>query len=455
VVNGEEPSAFDAVPLRRATPDGPDQAGGGEPPGPAAVAPSDEPASSESASAAPVHDEPVSSASAGDKPAQAGDKPAQAGDEPASSGPAGAEAAGDEAAGDKPTRDEAASDKPAHDEAAGDQPAGGGPTGGGPAATPVRHPRTLVGRGAQALRRLPPPHRIAGSAARRTARWARRPNGRLALIGLFIAVLLALTGAAGAYLVPASAPVDSARPAAQDSNAPGGAGDSPSMAASAPTTVPSAGAELTPPAVPVPSSSAGAPIGVAGARPADALSGWAQHMAGRIDVPPVALQAYGYAEFVVGETTPGCKLRWTTLAAIGKVESNHGSSNNATLYPDGQALPAIVGPALDGKGGRQPVADTDGGQLDNDIKWDHAVGPMQFIPSTWRTQAVDADNDGVRNPNDIDDAALAAANYLCSNGRDLATPGGWWDAIAAYNIPRSYGEAVFAAANNYGTRSGT
>jgi membrane-bound lytic murein transglycosylase B len=422
VVNGEEPSAFDAVPLRRATPDGPDQAGGGEPPGPAAPAPNDEPASSESAGAAPVHDEPVSSAPAGDKPAPADDEPAS---------------------------DEAAGDKPAPDQAAGDQPAGDGS-----AATPARHRRALVGRGVQALRRLPPPHRLAGTAARRTARWARRPNGRLALIGLFIVVLLALTGAAGAYLVPASAPVDSPQPAAQNSNAPEGAGDSPSMVASAPTTVPSAGAELTPPAVPVPSSSAGAPIGVAGARPADALSGWAQQMAGRIDVPPVALQAYGYAEFVVGATTPGCKLRWTTLAAIGKVESNHGSSNGATLYPDGQALPAIFGPALDGKGGRQAVADTDGGQLDNDIKWDHAVGPMQFIPSTWRTQAVDADNDGIRNPNDVDDAALAAANYLCSNGRDLATPGGWWDAIAAYNMPRSYGEAVFAAANNYGTRSG-
>jgi membrane-bound lytic murein transglycosylase B len=67
---------------------------------------------------------------------------------------------------------------------------------------------------------------------------------------------------------------------------------------------------------------------------------------------------------------------------------------------------------------------------------------------------VDADNDGIRNPNDIDDAALAAANYLCANGRDLTTPAGWTDAVAAYNIPDSYRQQVFAAANTYGSKSG-
>jgi membrane-bound lytic murein transglycosylase B len=172
-----------------------------------------------------------------------------------------------------------------------------------------------------------------------------------------------------------------------------------------------------------------------------------------VDIPLTALQAYGYAELVLAQTTPGCQLSWTTLAGIGKVESNHGSSNGAALYPDGQALPAIVGPALDGKDGRGTITDSDDGLLDNDKQWDHAVGPMQFIPSTWRTQAIDADNDAIRNPNDIDDAALAAANLLCSNGRDLATPIGWRDAIAAYNMPQSYREKVYHAANDYGTRS--
>lgn len=413
VVNGEEPSAFDAVPLRRATPDGPDQAGGGESAGLPAAAP---------------RDEPGDSAAGADGSAAA---PAGA-DAPAGEGPAAAPAGGDGPAGDGP-----------------DAPPGGE----GPAAAPVRHRRTLVGRGAQALRRLPPPHRVAATAGRRTAGWARQPHGRLALMGLFIAALLALTGAAGAYLVPEGTPVDNARPAAQDSAAPQAAGAVPSTTPSGPTTVPSAGPEVTVSSVPIPSSTPGNPVGVAGTRPADALNGWAQHMASLVDVPLVALQAYGYAELVLAQTTSGCHLSWTTLAAIGKVESNHGSFAGSTLHPDGQALPSIVGPPLDGKGGRQPIADTDQGQLDKDTRWDHAVGPMQFIPSTWRSQAVDADNDGIRNPDDIDDAALAAANYLCSNGRDLATPAGWRDAVAAYNVPASYRELVFNAANEYGTQS--
>jgi transglycosylase-like protein with SLT domain len=294
---------------------------------------------------------------------------------------------------------------------------------------------------------------MVATGVRNMAAWSRRPHGRLAAGGLLIAALVALTGAAGAYLVPKTVAVDSEQLTAQDPLAEQGGDDSPSAVAAAPTSVPSAGPVLTPSSVPGISSSPGAPIGVAGIRPADALSGWAQPMATRVDIPLVALQAYGYAELVLAQTIPGCQLSWTTLAAIGKVESNHGSSNGATLYPDGQALPSIVGAPLDGKDDRAKIDDTDGGALDNDKQWDRAVGPMQFIPSTWRTQAVDADNDTVRNPNDVDDAALAAANYLCSGGRDLGTATGWWDAIAAYNLPRSYGEAVFSMANAYGTRS--
>jgi hypothetical protein len=298
---------------------------------------------------------------------------------------------------------------------------------------------------------------MASAAARNAAAWARRPNGRLAMSGLFIVALLGLTAAAGAYLVPATGPADTPTPAGQEGPLAeqGGAGG-PSGNGSIPSTVPSAGVAVTPSVDPSASSSPGSsagPAGATGGRPADALAGWAQQMASRMDIPQVALQAYGYAELVLADSTPTCHLSWTTLAGIGKVESNHGSRNGAILYPDGQALPAIVGAALDGKDGRAKIADTDAGALDNDRAWDHAVGPMQFIPSTWRTQAVDADNDNIRNPNDIDDAALAAANYLCSNGRDLTTPVGWRDAVAAYNIPDSYRQQVFDAANTYGTES--
>ena len=56
--------------------------------------------------------------------------------------------------------------------------------------------------------------------------------------------------------------------------------------------------------------------------------------------------------------------------------------------------------------------------------YDRAVGPMQFIPSTWSVVGVDADGDGQRNPQDIDDAALATAVYLCSGDDDLSTDAG-------------------------------
>ena len=55
------------------------------------------------------------------------------------------------------------------------------------------------------------------------------------------------------------------------------------------------------------------------------------------------------------------------------------------------------------------IADTDGGALDGDARWDHAVGPMQFIPSTWQLAGRDGNGDGTADPFNIDDAALSAA----------------------------------------------
>ena len=290
---------------------------------------------------------------------------------------------------------------------------------------------------------LPSPRRAAVATARAVNAWSRGPSGRLTLPALLLLALVTVTGAAGALLVPATAnpaPANTAK-----------AANDPDLAQPAPT-----GSGLLPaPTTGVPAGSPTTPTAGTGGRPADTLAAWAQQTGDRVGIPPVAIQAYGYAELVLTRTKPECRLTWTTLAAIGLVESNHGRANGATLSPDGAALPPIIGLPLDGTDGRQRIADTDAGRFDGDRIVDRAVGPMQFIPTTWQQSGVDADSDGVKNPNDIDDAALAAGNYLCGNGRDLSTAADWWRAVLSYNEVRPYAQAVFDAANRYGTSSRT
>ena len=305
---------------------------------------------------------------------------------------------------------------------------------------------TSTGRRVTRVLRHANPIKAARTATRTTHAWAKRPTGRLLVPAIAAALLIAIAGAAGAYLVPKalkSGSVPSARPGFPLDQAAGG----PSV----------------PPPGPV--NGAAGPSGVAvvppsfaagnenGARPADALNGWAQGVGTRVGIPVVAVQAYGYAELVAARTAPGCHLTWTTIAAIAKVESAHGSANGAVLGTDGSVQPPIYGLPLDGKGGRQLIRDTDQGTIDGDSQFDRAVGPLQFIPATWKQMQVDADNSGSADPNDIDDAALAAGLYLCQGGRDLARGEAWWDAILSYNALRPYAQKVFDAAQDYGQRS--
>ena len=77
---------------------------------------------------------------------------------------------------------------------------------------------------------------------------------------------------------------------------------------------------------------------------------------------------------------------------------------------------------------------------------------MQFIPSTWEQWAADGDRDGRADPQDIDDAALAAARYLCASGADLSTGTGWSAAIYSYNHSVDYVRSVYDAAQAYAAR---
>lgn len=207
-------------------------------------------------------------------------------------------------------------------------------------------------------------------------------------------------------------------------------------------------ADVTPGAVVPPQPQAGA-VGE------DPLRTWASSVAARIDVPARALMAYGNAELVLRTTQPGCHLSWATLAGLGRVESNHGRFAGAVLREDGRPSKPIIGVPLDGSAGVKAIGDTDNGQFDGDPNVDRAVGPMQFIPSTWRRWTSDANLDGVGDPQQIDDAALAAGRYLCAGGRDLATPKDWWAAVFSYNNSVPYGQKVFGLADTYARAAGS
>lgn len=188
-------------------------------------------------------------------------------------------------------------------------------------------------------------------------------------------------------------------------------------------------------------------------RTADLLADWAAPIAESIDISPQAVRAYGNAELIAREAWPECNLHWNTLAGVGWVETRHGTYTGkiavgARLDEGGRATPPIIGPALDGDGFAH-VPDTDGGEFDDDAEFDRAVGPMQFIPESWGRYGRDANGDGYVDPQQIDDAALGAANLLCADGRDLSTAEDWQAAILGYNHSNDYLIRVRDAAANY------
>jgi hypothetical protein len=117
-----------------------------------------------------------------------------------------------------------------------------------------------------------------------------------------------------------------------------------------------------------------------------------------------------YRELYMQAATRCPGLSWTVLAAIGQVESGHGRN---------------MGPSSAG-----------------------ALGPMQFLPSTWRTYGVDGDGDGKRNIWDPFDAVPAAADYLCKSGAGSGGKG-LYDAIFAYNHSDTYVRNVLSIAAAY------
>jgi len=157
-----------------------------------------------------------------------------------------------------------------------------------------------------------------------------------------------------------------------------------------------------------------------------------------LSVPVILMAAYQQA---VTAAPASCHLPLSLLAAIGQVES--GSLAGRTLTASHRVVPPVIGPALNGVG-VAAIPDSDGGVLDADSGWDHAVGPMQFLPGSWRTWGRDGDGDGIADPQDVEDAAAAAGALLCAAGGDLAESGGLRRAILAYNQSSAYLQSVLS-----------
>lgn len=174
--------------------------------------------------------------------------------------------------------------------------------------------------------------------------------------------------------------------------------------------------------------------------PLKASPAWIDHTARVSGISPTAIAAYGDATLVLSKEQPACHLGWSTLAGVGSVESENGTIGGRALLPDGLSTSPISGPALNGAGGYAAIGNGSGG-------WTSALGPMQFIPSTWSRWGADGNGDGYDDINNIFDAALAAGRYLCADGHDLSTAPGWTAAIYSYNHSANYVQEVYAAAN--------
>jgi membrane-bound lytic murein transglycosylase B len=172
-------------------------------------------------------------------------------------------------------------------------------------------------------------------------------------------------------------------------------------------------------------------------------------------IPAVALDAYRSASEAAPDVAEGCQVGWRVLAAIGKVESDHGRvGEERTLDRDGTISPPIRGASLDGTAGRQAIHDTDGGLLDGDALWDRAMGPLQFIPTTWSELGRDGNRDGRADPDNLYDAALTAVAHLCTREPgDYARRDDLRRALISYNASQRYADEVLAWVDRYAGRT--
>ncbi|MEH3143718.1 MAG: lytic murein transglycosylase [Mycobacterium kyogaense] len=168
---------------------------------------------------------------------------------------------------------------------------------------------------------------------------------------------------------------------------------------------------------------------------------------GTLRIPSMALAAYRNAEAKMAATTPGCGVSWNLLAGIGRIESMH--ANGGATDARGTAVRPIYGPSLDGTlPGNEVIVQS---RSTDRVVYARALGPMQFLPGTWSRYAADGDGDGKADVQNVFDASLAAARYLCSGGLNLRNQPDVLAAILRYNNSMAYARNVLGWAAAYAT----
>jgi membrane-bound lytic murein transglycosylase B len=213
----------------------------------------------------------------------------------------------------------------------------------------------------------------------------------------------------------------------------------PATTDASPEPAPAAAPVTAQPVVAAPAPAVPAPSAAPEAVPASVATG---------AIPKINWEAYHAAGSKLAQELPGCGISWQLIAGIGRVESTH--ANNGKADGTGELEIPILGPVLDGSlAGNNVIHDTDGGALDGDPNFDRAVGPMQFLPSTWKHYAEDGNGDGVADPQNLFDAALTTGRYLCDGNLDLRDPAQQVTAVLRYNNSMEYVSNVRGWAQGY------
>ncbi len=161
----------------------------------------------------------------------------------------------------------------------------------------------------------------------------------------------------------------------------------------------------------------------------------------------MALNAYRNAEPMMASPYPGCGISWNLLAGIGRIESDARERRRHRRARHRGA--AHLRPALDGTLPGNEIIEQS--RTASRVVYARAMGPMQFLPGTWSRYASDGNGDGKADPQNVFDATLAAARYLCSGGLNLRDQSQVMAAILRYNNSMAYARNVLGWAAAYAT----